>query len=96
MVVLLRGDTEVASWPLPAWGRFDLAVVEELARLQLAARRMGYSIRLRGAGVELSDLLDLAGLGEVVAGLGLEPSGKAEGGEQAGVKEVVPPDDPVA
>lgn len=99
MVVLVRGDTEVTSWPLAQCDRPDLSVVDELARWQLAARRLGCSIRLRDACVELVELLDLLGLGEVVSGIvGLpgEVGREAEGGEQGGVEEVVMPDDPVA
>ncbi|PZS24891.1 MAG: hypothetical protein DLM61_20970 [Pseudonocardiales bacterium] len=66
-VVLVCGDAEVASWPLAGWDCPGLAVVDELARLQVAARRLGYSIRLRDAGTELCELLDLVGLGEVRA-----------------------------
>jgi hypothetical protein len=96
-VVLVRGATEVASWPLAGRGRPGMAAVDELARLQLAARRLGCSIRLRGGCVELSELLDLCGLGEVVAPAGLgEAGGEAEDSEQLGVDEVVVPDDPVA
>lgn len=98
IVVLARDDAEVASWPLTGWGRPDLAVVDELARWQLAARRLGCSIRLRAACLELSELLGLLGLGEVVTGVGLrfEAGGQAEGGEQVGVEEVVMPDDTLA
>jgi predicted dithiol-disulfide oxidoreductase (DUF899 family) len=67
MVVLVRGDVELASWRLTSRDRPGLAVVDELARLQLAARRRGCSIRLRDACVELLELLDLLGLGEVVS-----------------------------
>ncbi|MGI9023024.1 MAG: hypothetical protein ACR2HV_07315 [Acidimicrobiales bacterium] len=67
MVVLVRGDVEVASWTLAGDGRPGLAVVDDLARLVLAVRRMGCSVRLRDPGVELSELLDLAGLSEAVA-----------------------------
>ena len=88
IVVLVRGDAELASWPLPGRGRPDLGAVEALARLQLAARRLGCSIRLRDACVELSELLELCGLSEVV--------GEPEGGEQLRVEEIVMPDDPVA
>ncbi len=96
-MVLACGGAEVASWPLPWSGRPDLAVVDELARLQLAARRVGCSIRLRDAPPALSRLLDLLGLGEVLgaAGLRLEVGRQAEGGEQVGVEEAVQPDDPV-
>jgi ABC-type transporter Mla MlaB component len=44
----------------------DLAAVDALARLELAARRHGSRVRLRGAGSELQDLLALTGLSAVV------------------------------
>jgi ABC-type transporter Mla MlaB component len=69
-VVLVRGDAEVACWPLPAGGHPDVTVVDQLARLQLAARRLGYSIRLRGAPSELLELIDLAGLSDIVTDAG--------------------------
>jgi len=53
---------EVASWPLVLDGTPGLAVVDELARLQLAVRRVGYSIRLCDARRDLCELLELAGL----------------------------------
>jgi hypothetical protein len=65
-VVLVRGDAEVACWPLPAGRHPDITVVDDLARLQLAARRLGFSIRLRDAPSELLDLIGLAGLSEIV------------------------------
>jgi hypothetical protein len=43
-VVLLCDDAAVASWPLICRGGVDLSVVDELARLQLDARRHGCSI----------------------------------------------------
>ena len=64
-VVLRRGDADVASWPLPR-GRPDMAVVDQLARLQLEAQRLGCSICLRNACAELVELLEFAGLDEVV------------------------------
>jgi hypothetical protein len=98
VLVLVRGDVELAGWPLAPWDRPGLAVVDQLARCQLAARRLGCSIRLRGACAELAELLDLVGLGELVsgpAGLRFQTYGQVEGGEQCGVEEVVMPDDPV-
>ncbi|MGH9263556.1 MAG: STAS domain-containing protein [Acidimicrobiales bacterium] len=89
-VVLLRGDVEVASWALRGRGKPDLATVDELARLQLAAKRMGCSIWLRRACPDLVWLLRLAGLGDRLQALG-----EAEGGEEVGVEEVVVPDDQV-
>ena len=90
-VVLLCENAPVASWPLICRGGVDLSVVDELARLQLDARRHGCSIWLRRACPELVELLQLVGLADV-----LQVRGNAEGGEQAGVEEVVVPDDPVA
>jgi hypothetical protein len=94
-VVLVCGGTEVASWPLACEARPDVATVECLARLQVAAGRLGCAVRLRDACAELTGLIALCGLGEVL-GAGREVRGQAEGGEQPGVEEVVVPDDPVA
>ncbi len=97
--MLVRGESEVASWPLDPSGPHDLSLVDALARMQLAAKRMGCAIRLRNACAELSGLLDLVGLGDVV-GLAEGPSSEAgweaERLEQVGVEEVVVSDDPVA
>jgi hypothetical protein len=96
-VVLLCAGAEVASWPLVCGGRLDLSVVDQLARLQLEARRQGCSIWLREACPELVALLRFAGLaGLVRVGRGLQVGGEPEELEQAGVEEVVVPDDPVA
>jgi hypothetical protein len=53
-------DWDVAG--LPA----DVATVETLARLQLAGRRHGYTLRLRNAQAELVDLIALLGLRDVL------------------------------
>jgi hypothetical protein len=98
-VVLVRRAAEVASWSLTAPRTPTLAMVDELARLQLAASRLGCSVRLRGACRELQELLDLVGLTELLVGaadLGVEAGRQPEGGEEVGVEEVVVPDDPVA
>jgi hypothetical protein len=96
-VVLTRGDAEVARWRLAGCDRPDVALIDQLARLQLAAGRVGYAIRLRNTCAELVELLDLLGLTKVLAGAaGLrQAGGEAEGGEQVGIEEVVVPDDPV-
>jgi ABC-type transporter Mla MlaB component len=47
--------------------RPDLALVDALARLQLAAGRLGCSIRVVEPCAELRELLDLAGLAHLVA-----------------------------
>ena len=79
-VVLVRGDTEVACWPLPAGQNPDLWMVDELARLQLAARRLGCSLRLRGAPSQLRELIELAGLSDIITDAGpvsTNPAGPA-------------------
>jgi ABC-type transporter Mla MlaB component len=45
----------------------DAVTVDALARLQVAARRTGCSIRLRNASPELRELVVFMGLGDVVA-----------------------------
>ena len=66
-----------------------LATVDALARLQLAARRVGLTVRLAADEPELFRLLRLTGL-DVIAGVSaLEAGREAEPGEQPGVEEVV-------
>jgi anti-anti-sigma regulatory factor len=70
----------------------DADTIDAIARLQLAARRLGLELRLRHASGELRELLALAGLAEV---LGLEPGGQAEEREDGvGVEEEGELDDP--
>lgn len=97
IVVVLDGGAEVVVGELTGRGP-DLAVVDVLARLQLVARRMGCSVRLRDPSPELCDLLRLVGLAEVVGGgdLALEAGREPERGEQLGIEEVVEPGDPPA
>ena len=85
----------VVSEDLPA----DLTLVDALARLQLAARRFGCSIRVHGTGPDLGALLELVGLADVLPAperpecLRLELAREAEGFEELGVEEVVEPGD---
>ena len=61
------------------------ATIDLLAREQLAARRRGRLLRLRGAAVDLERLIQAVGLGEV---LRIEPRWEAEQREEpAGVEE---------
>lgn len=55
----------------------DCATVDELARLQLTARRHGRGIVLRRAAPELRELIGLCGLADVLAIVSDEPG---EGG----------------
>ena len=67
----------------------DLALVEGLARLQLAVRRSGGALQLTEMAPELERVLDLVGLGR-------EMSGKAESGEEPlGLEEGMEPRDAV-
>jgi hypothetical protein len=93
VVEVLDGGVAVAAWRLAVAAQPDLGIVDDLARLQLAARRFGWSIRLRDPGEGLVALLALAGLTDV---LPVDPGRQAERREQRRVEEVVQPDDPVA
>ena len=95
-VVLLCERAEVASWPLICRNGVHLGVVDDLARLQLEARRQGCAIWLRQACPELAALLHFVGLADVLQVGCLEVGGEPENREEAGVEEVVMPDDPVA
>jgi hypothetical protein len=98
-VVLTCSGDDVAIWTITSWDQRDLAIVNALARLQLLAHRIGCTIEVRDPSPELTGLLDLAGLAEVLGTpsvLRVEMVGETEGGEEAGVEEVVMPDDPVS
>ena len=104
-VVIVHDGVEVASWPLPEPQRHDLAIVDVLARVALAGRRLGFSVRLRDPSDRLLELLELAGLASA-AGCPLavegssrsavEVGGESEGGEQPGLEEGVDRGDPLA
>ena len=44
----------------------DLGTIDALARLQLAARRLGLDVRLRDVSPELCELIDFVGLADVL------------------------------
>jgi hypothetical protein len=70
----------------------DAVTVDVLARVQLAARRVGLETRLRGASDELLDLIAFAGLAGV---LRVEPERQPEEREQRlGLEEEGELDDP--
>ncbi len=62
----------------------DGPALDALARLALTARRMGTSVELRNACPRLIDLIDIAGLSDVVvfAGSGVEVNGQVEEREE--------------
>ena len=80
--------------------RPDAGTVDALARMQLTARRQGGRLELRRACGELRDLLELAGLTDVLPceeELTLQPGRQAEQREQAsGVEEEGDAAEPVA
>ncbi len=72
----------------------DLEFVDALARLQLAARRRGFRIRLQDPPPDLAQLLELCGLGEA---LGVQAGREPEHREEArGVQEEGDAGDPPA
>ena len=78
----------LVSWTVSGPGRADLAVVDALARLQLAGLRRGRHVVITEVCTDLLELLDLVGLRREVCG-------QAEGGEeQVGIEECVEPADP--
>jgi hypothetical protein len=62
VVVLRRDGGEVLLGPVYVAGRCDLALLDDLLRVQLAARRFGWCIRLREVREDLRELIELAGL----------------------------------
>jgi ABC-type transporter Mla MlaB component len=63
----------------------DAVTVDALARLQLAARRSGYEVTVTAAPDDVLELIELAGLCEV---LGVEPLRQAEQREERlGIEE---------
>ena len=74
--------------------RADVAAVDALARLQLAAGQAGFELRLVHASAELRCLIAFTGLGAV---LRVEPQRQPEEWEQGfGVEEEGQLDDPAA
>jgi hypothetical protein len=62
VVVLLRDDQEVLLGPVYGPDRCDLGFVDGLLRVQLAARRFGWAIKLREVRPDLRELVELVGL----------------------------------
>ena len=74
--------------------RADVAALDALARLQLAARRAGFELRLVRASAELTSLIEVTGFETV---LRVEPGRQPEEREQRlGVEEEAELDDPAA
>lgn len=65
-MVLSTDGFEVALGDIRLTVRCDLSLVDALARMQLAAMRLGWSIHLVDVDEELAGFLDLVGLGDVL------------------------------
>ena len=77
---------------LSALGKADLETIDLLARLQLAARRHGRTLRLLDASPALVDLIAFVGLDAVLC---VEPRRETkEGEDMVGVEEEGQLDDP--
>jgi hypothetical protein len=88
--VIAADGSVLGTHVLAGKGLPDLAAVDDVARLQLSATRLGGGIVLVAAVAALRELLDLAGLS-------VEMRGEAEEGEdRRGVQEHVEPGDPAA
>jgi hypothetical protein len=97
-LLLERGEVDLVTCDVGALAVPDLRSIDVLARLQLAARRLGSSIRVRHARSELKGLLSLTGLGDVLPmcpGLAVETRWQIEQPEQVRVHEGVHPADPI-
>lgn len=62
VVVLHRDGEEVLLGPVYGPDRCDLGFVEDLLRVQQAARRFGWTIQLREVRADLRELIELVGL----------------------------------
>lgn len=62
VVMLVRDGQEVPLGPVYGPEYCDLGFVEGLLRVQLAARRLGWSIRLTEVRPDLRELVELVGL----------------------------------
>jgi ABC-type transporter Mla MlaB component len=95
-LLLAAGEVDLVTVEVGGIAGPDQVAIDALARLQLTARRLGRSIRLRHARAKLRDLLVLTGLSEELPSSGdlPRPRGKPEEREQARLDEEVDPADP--
>jgi|SRR5687768_520468 len=66
IVALAVDGIELVSWPLAGSAHPDLDAIDALARLALAARRLGGELSIRNAGPELLGLIYFVGLDDVL------------------------------
>lgn len=97
--LLATRGADVVTCDVAAVEHADATAIDALARLQLTARRLGRSIRLRNAPDDLRELLALTGLSDelpLCAGVRVQPHRKAKQREQLGIDEEIDPADPPA
>ena len=101
MLVVVRNSPEAGGdlvCDVRDIARGDERSLDALARLQLTARGMGTTIRLRNVSRALADLIELAGLADVfeLEASVVEVHGQVEQREEPGVDEEVDPGDDAA
>ncbi|MGH9085333.1 MAG: hypothetical protein ACRDYW_07760 [Acidimicrobiales bacterium] len=64
VVVLQQGGRDVVLGSVDRPGRCDLGLVDDLLRLQLAAERFGWSLRITRVRADLRELFELVGLAD--------------------------------
>jgi hypothetical protein len=67
VLALVVGDRELPLGPVGAHGPCGLVLVDDLLRLRLALGRHGAILRLVEVHADLRDLLELVGVGDVLA-----------------------------
>ena len=90
--LLATRGADVVTCDVAAVAPADATAIDALARLQLTARRLGRSIRLRNAPDDLRELLALTGLSDelpLCAGLRIQPHRQVEQRKQLGIDEEI-------
>ena len=64
VVLVVGGGGEIPLGAIDHGARCDLALVDDLLRLQMAVARRGWSIRLTHVDEDMRELVELVGLGE--------------------------------
>lgn len=64
VMVLTCDELELVVGPVERGVRCDLGLVDHLLRLQVEARRWGWTLHIREAGPDLRELFELVGLAD--------------------------------
>jgi hypothetical protein len=70
VVVVHRAGVEVTRWGVPLDGRSDLQVLDELAKVALAAKRADDEVTIHVFCPRLASLIDLTGLRDALGAEG--------------------------